>query len=100
MGYLAAQTQRITIASELPIYSRTPSLLAMTAAGTLPTDGRAMLGLGASGPQVIEAFMASLCAPWPVPGKLLNLSASLTAKKFSTWVTTIKFPYRRIGVPV
>ena len=58
MGYLAAQTQRITIASGiLPIYSRTPSLLAMTAAGIdYLSDGRAMLGLGASGPQVIEGF--------------------------------------------
>ena len=58
MGYLAAQTQRVTIASGiLPIYSRTPSLLAMTAAGIdYLSDGRAMLGLGASGPQVIEGF--------------------------------------------
>ncbi|MGA0840113.1 MAG: LLM class F420-dependent oxidoreductase [Pseudomonadales bacterium] len=58
MGYLAAQTERVTIASGiLPIYSRTPSLLAMTAAGIdYLSDGRCMLGLGASGPQVIEGF--------------------------------------------
>lgn len=58
MGYLAARTQRVTIASGiLPIYSRTPSLLAMTAAGIdYLSDGRCMLGLGASGPQVIEGF--------------------------------------------
>jgi len=58
MGYLAANTERITIASGiLPIYSRTPSLLAMTAAGIdYLSDGRCMLGLGASGPQVIEGF--------------------------------------------
>ncbi len=58
MGYLAAHTERITIASGiLPIYSRTPSLLAMTAAGIdYLSDGRCMLGLGASGPQVIEGF--------------------------------------------
>ena len=58
MGYLAAQTERVTIASgNLPIYTRTPSLLAMTAAGVdYLSDGRAMLGLGASGPQVIEGF--------------------------------------------
>ena len=58
MGYLAANTTRITIASGiLPIYSRTPSLLAMTAAGIdYLSDGRCMLGLGASGPQVIEGF--------------------------------------------
>jgi len=58
MGYLAAKTNRLTIASGiLNIYSRTPSLLAMTAAGIDElSDGRCMLGLGASGPQVIEGF--------------------------------------------
>jgi F420-dependent oxidoreductase-like protein len=58
MGYLAASTERVTIASGiLPIYSRTPTLLAMTAAGIdYLSDGRCMLGLGASGPQVIEGF--------------------------------------------
>jgi len=58
MGYIAAQTKRVTIASGiLPIYSRTPTLLAMTAAGIdYLSDGRCMLGLGASGPQVIEGF--------------------------------------------
>ena len=56
MGYVAAHTERVIIASGiLPIYSRTPALLAMTAAGVdFLSDGRAMLGLGASGPQVIE----------------------------------------------
>ena len=58
MGYIAGQTKRVTIASGiLPIYSRTPTLLAMTAAGIdYLSDGRCMLGLGASGPQVIEGF--------------------------------------------
>jgi len=58
MGYIAANTERVTIASGiLPVYSRTPSLLAMTAAGVdYLSDGRCMLGLGASGPQVIEGF--------------------------------------------
>ncbi|MCB1003211.1 MAG: LLM class F420-dependent oxidoreductase [Acidimicrobiales bacterium] len=58
MGYLAATTETITIASGiLPIYTRTPTLLAMTAAGVdAMTDGRCILGLGASGPQVIEGF--------------------------------------------
>jgi F420-dependent oxidoreductase-like protein len=58
MGYLAARTERVEIASGiLPIYTRTPALLAMTAAGVdALSDGRAMLGLGASGPQVIEGW--------------------------------------------
>ncbi len=58
MGYIAAKTERVTIASGiLNIYSRTPSLMAMTAAGIdALSEGRCMLGLGASGPQVIEGF--------------------------------------------
>jgi F420-dependent oxidoreductase-like protein len=58
MGYLAARTERIQIgAAILPIYTRTPTLLAMTAAGIdALSDGRCILGLGASGPQVVEGF--------------------------------------------
>jgi F420-dependent oxidoreductase-like protein len=58
MGYLAAKTQRVEIgAAILPIYTRTPTLIAMTAAGIdALSGGRFILGLGASGPQVIEGF--------------------------------------------
>jgi len=58
MGYLAALTERVQIGSGiLPLYTRTPTLLAMTAAGVdALSDGRAVLGLGASGPQVIEGW--------------------------------------------
>jgi len=58
MGYIAALTDRVEIGSAiLPIYSRTPTLIAMTAAGldTL-SEGRFHLGLGSSGPQVIEGW--------------------------------------------
>ncbi len=58
MGFIAARTERLQIASGiLPIYTRTPTLLAMTAAGLdYVSDGRFVLGIGASGPQVIEGF--------------------------------------------
>jgi F420-dependent oxidoreductase-like protein len=58
LGYIAAKTDRLQIASGiLPVYTRTPTLLAMTAAGLdYVSDGRFTLGLGASGPQVIEGF--------------------------------------------
>ncbi|MFI5778849.1 LLM class F420-dependent oxidoreductase [Nocardia sp. NPDC051570] len=58
MGYLAAKTTRVEIAAGvLPIYSRTPALIAMTAAGLdALSDGRFTLGLGSGGPQVIEGF--------------------------------------------
>jgi F420-dependent oxidoreductase-like protein len=58
MGFLAAATERAQIGSAiLPFYSRSPALLAMTAAGVdALSDGRCILGIGASGPQVIEGF--------------------------------------------
>src|ERR1035441_5049187 len=58
MGSLAALTDRVEIgAAILPIYTRTPTLIAMTAAGIdALSGGRFHLGLGASGPQVIEGF--------------------------------------------
>lgn len=58
LGFIAACTERLEIASGiLQIYTRTPSLTAMTAAGLdHVSDGRFTLGIGASGPQVIEGF--------------------------------------------
>jgi F420-dependent oxidoreductase-like protein len=58
MGFVAAVTSRAQIGSSiLPLYSRTPALLAMTAVGLdRLSGGRFILGLGASGPQVIEGF--------------------------------------------
>lgn len=58
LGYLAARTHTVELASGVfPIYIRTPSLLAMTAAGLdFVSDGRFRLGIGTSGPQVIEGF--------------------------------------------
>ncbi|HPX38369.1 MAG TPA: LLM class F420-dependent oxidoreductase [Mycobacterium sp.] len=58
MGYLAAKTSTIEIGSGVvPVYTRTPTLLAMTAAGMdYVSDGRFRLGIGTSGPQVMEGF--------------------------------------------
>jgi F420-dependent oxidoreductase-like protein len=58
MGYLAAKTETVEIgAGILNIYSRTPGALLQTAAGLdNVSGGRAVIGLGASGPQVIEGF--------------------------------------------
>jgi F420-dependent oxidoreductase-like protein len=58
LGYLAAKTSTIELGSGVfPIYSRTPSLLAMTAAGLdYVSEGRFQLGIGTSGPQVVEGF--------------------------------------------
>jgi len=58
VGYLAAITERLEIGTAIVnVYTRTAALMAMTAAGCdHVSDGRFILGLGASGPQVIEGF--------------------------------------------
>ena len=58
MGYLAARTSTVEIGSAiLNVYSRTPTLLAQTAAGLdSVSGGRAIIGLGASGPLVVEGW--------------------------------------------
>jgi F420-dependent oxidoreductase-like protein len=58
LGFLAARTTRMTLGTGVvPIYTRTPALMAMTAAGVdYVSGGRFLLGLGTSGPQVVEGF--------------------------------------------
>jgi F420-dependent oxidoreductase-like protein len=58
LGFIAARTTTVEIASGIfQLYSRTPALTAMTAAGLdYVSDGRFTLGIGASGPQVIEGW--------------------------------------------
>ncbi|MCF8604746.1 LLM class F420-dependent oxidoreductase [Gordonia sp. HY442] len=58
LGYIAARTETMELQSAiLPMYTRTPTNLAMTAAGMdYISGGRFILGIGASGPQVIEGF--------------------------------------------
>jgi len=58
LGYLAAKTETMELGSAIfNVYSRTPTTLASTAAGLdAVSGGRFILGLGASGPQVIEGW--------------------------------------------
>jgi F420-dependent oxidoreductase-like protein len=58
LGYLAAKTRTIGLMSNIfQLYTRTPTLTAMTAASLDSlAPGGFTLGLGASGPQVIEGF--------------------------------------------
>nr|XP_061811368.1 putative coenzyme F420-dependent oxidoreductase Rv3520c [Nerophis lumbriciformis] len=58
LAYLAGQTTTIELMSGIfPVYSRTPALLAATAASIdALSQGRFVLGLGTSGPQVIEGW--------------------------------------------
>ena len=58
LGAIAARTERVLVGpGVLSVYSRTPALLAQTAAGLdALSGGRAVLGLGTSGAQVVEGF--------------------------------------------
>lgn len=58
IGFLASVTTRLEIGTGIiNVFSRTAAAVAMTAAGCdRVSDGRFILGLGASGPQVIEGF--------------------------------------------
>ncbi len=58
LGYLAARTERVTLAAGvLPVYSRSAALIAQTAESLDElSGGRALLGLGTSGPQVVEGL--------------------------------------------
>jgi F420-dependent oxidoreductase-like protein len=58
VGFLAAMTETVEIGTGIiNVFSRTATAIAQTAAGCdFVSDGRFVLGLGASGPQVIEGF--------------------------------------------
>ncbi len=66
LGWLAAQTERIKLGSAImQIPGRTPANAAMTAATLdLLSGGRFLLGLGTSGPQVVEGWHGQ---PWGKP---------------------------------
>ncbi|MDH3300412.1 MAG: LLM class flavin-dependent oxidoreductase [Acidimicrobiia bacterium] len=58
LGYLAARTERIRLASAVvQLGARSPAMLAMSAlALQTMSDGRFVLGIGTSGPQVMEGW--------------------------------------------
>ena len=58
LGYLAAVTERVRLGTGiLNVFSRSATAIAQTASGLdTVSGGRFVLGLGASGPQVIEGF--------------------------------------------
>ena len=89
MGYLAALTETVEIgAAIIPIYTRTPTLIAMTAAGIdALSDGRFHLGLGASGPQVIEGFHG---VPYTAP--LGEKNVAMTAEVADGWIPILFIP--------
>lgn len=65
LGAVAARTERIEVgAAVLPVQTRSAALIAMTAAGLdALSGGRFHLGLGVSGPQVVEGFHDAAFGP-------------------------------------
>lgn len=78
-GYIAAQTSRIEIGTGIVnVFSRTPALLAMSAAAVDQlSQGRFVLGLGASGPQVVEGFHG---VPYKQPMRRVRESIEICRK--------------------
>jgi F420-dependent oxidoreductase-like protein len=90
VGYLAAKTERVEIGTGIVnVYSRTAALMAMTAAGCdYVSDGRFILGLGASGPQVIEGFHG---VPYEKP--MVRIKEYIEACRM-IWKREAKFEYQ------
>ncbi len=61
LGYLAAVTERVQLGTHvIPIYTRNPTLIAMSAAGLdFLSDGRFNLGVGAGGLELLEGFFGT-----------------------------------------
>ncbi len=71
LSFIAAQTQRLRLGTSVAqVAARPPTTAAMTAAtlDALSGEGRVILGLGLSGPQVVEGWYGQ---PWGQPGKRL-----------------------------
>jgi F420-dependent oxidoreductase-like protein len=89
MGFLAAVTERVQIGSSiLPLFTRTPTLLAMTAVGIDKlSGGRCVLGIGASGPQVIEGFHGvPYDAPLQRTREIIDICRSVWRREAVTYV--------------
>ncbi|WP_192762800.1 LLM class F420-dependent oxidoreductase [Actinomadura algeriensis] len=97
LGYIAARTGGVELATSiLNIYSRTPALLAMTAAGLdYVSDGRFSFGIGSSGPQVIEGFHG---VPFHAP---LGRTREIVAICRQVWSrTSVELHGRHYDVPL
>jgi F420-dependent oxidoreductase-like protein len=97
MGYLAAITDRVQIGSGIVnVFSRTPTLLGMTAAGLdFVSDGRCILGLGASGPQVVEGFHG---VPYEKP--LMRIKETIEVVRRVVRREVIDFHGQTIDIPL
>jgi F420-dependent oxidoreductase-like protein len=78
------------------VFSRTPTLLGMTAAGIdFVSDGRCILGLGASGPQVVEGFHG---VPYEKP--LMRIKETIEVVRRVVRREVIDFHGQTIDIPL
>ena len=90
--------RRVEIAAGiLQIYTRTPTLTAMTAAGLdCVSGGRFLLGLGASGPQVVEGFhgvaLRRAAGPHPRGVEICRRSGAASASSTRAATTASRSP--------
>lgn len=99
LGYLSAKTQRVELATQiLPVYSRTPTMTAMTAMGLdIVSEGRFILGLGVSGPQVVEGWHG---VPYDAPLGRTREVVEICRKIWRRERLTHDGPRYRIPLPV
>jgi F420-dependent oxidoreductase-like protein len=98
LAFMAARTERLQLgAGILPVFSRTPTLTAMTAAGLdFLSGGRAILGLGASGPQVIEGWHG---VPYDRPLQRTREVVDIARSVWRREVVTHDGPVYRLPLP-
>ena len=86
LAFLAARTERIRLGTSVAqLAARTPAAMAMAIAtlDEISGGGRAILGLGVSGPQIVEGWYGQ---PWGRP-----------AKRLADYVTIVRKILRREG---
>ena len=98
LAYLAAKTERIRLGTGImQISARTPSMTAMTAL-TLATvsDDRFILGLGASGPQVVEGLQGR---PFKAPLTRMKETLEIVRLAFAGEKLAYEGRYHQLPLP-
>lgn len=98
LAYLAAKTERMILGSGImQISARTPSMTAMTAL-TLASisDNRFVLGLGASGPQVVEGLQGR---PFKGPLTRMRETVDIIRQAFAGEKISYKGKYHQLPLP-
>lgn len=98
LAYLAAKTERIRLgAGIMQISARTPSMTAMTALTLATVSGdRFILGLGASGPQVVEGLQGR---PFKAPLTRLKETLEIVRLAFAGEKLAYEGRYHQLPLP-